>query len=86
MNMKFNYILTFDTTPQEFGNGEINPFFTTKEAAVAYFKGMTASAKSPLIKVSICADTDNPRKLPTWFMEANGKLWADDLGTAHLIK
>jgi len=84
--MKFNYILTFDTTPQEFGNGEITPFFPSTSVAVAYFKGMTASAKSPLIKVSLCADTGNPRKLPAWFIEANGKLWANDLGTAHLVK
>lgn len=85
-NMKFDFILTFDVGPQEFGTGEFEPFFQTKEVAVAYFKGVTINSKQHLVKVSICAHTSDLPGLPLWFMKDNGKLWADDLGTEQYLK
>lgn len=79
--MKFDYILTFDTAPQEFGEGEITPFFRSADVAVGYFKGLTAGRTSPLVKVSICAHTASAKSLPSWYLKANGKLWSEDLGT-----
>ena len=79
--MKIDYILTFNKGKQSFGQCEVDSVFPTKESAVYYFKGLTATSKRHLIKVSMCDETDNPIDLPQWFIDANGKLWSDDLGT-----
>jgi len=79
MKVEFDYILTFDTGPQLFGDDTLNPFFTDKEQAVVYFKTLVSDESRHLLKVSMCAHTK--QEPPQWFMECNGKLWSDDLGT-----
>lgn len=84
--MKINYILTFDKGQQTFGECEIDPVFPTKESAIYYFKGLTSLNKRHLLKVSMCMNTINLNAIPKWFMDSNGKLWSDDLGTVKYNK
>lgn len=84
--MKIDYILTFDKGRQSFGVCEVDTVFPTKDSAVYYFKGLTANSKRHLIKVSMCVQTNSPVNLPKWYMDANGKLWSDDLGTVRYNK
>ncbi len=85
---EIDYVLTFDKGKQTFGNCCVEMFDTKKEA-VAFFKGMVTHQKRHLIKVSMCCVCDAPvpsNILPPWYMDCNGKLWSDDLGTVKYNK
>lgn len=86
--MKIDYILTFDKGRQTFGRCEIDGDFPTKESAVYFFKGLVNGQKRHLIKVSMCihCDQEKWKQLPQWYMDSDGKLWSDDLGTVRWNK
>lgn len=61
--------------------GEVSEFpFQTKQAAVKFFKRKVKNYRRHLLKVSMCAGGVTMEQCPKWFLDANGKLWDDDLG------
>lgn len=81
--IELEYILTFNESEQEIGRLSLKTFFPTKQAAVWFFKGMIFSSGDELIKVSMCVFHNSAT--PEWYRNANGKLYAKDLGTGHLV-
>ena len=89
MSLEIHYILTFDKGRQSIGTVFLDDEIDSKKETVAYFKGMVAHQKRHLLKVSMYASCDAPvpsQILPRWFIESNGKLWSDDLGTVKYNK
>lgn len=71
-------ILTFDVGIQKFRSTANYRFLQSKESTVAHFQKVAANKHGrKLVKVSMCLiGNEEP---PKWYLEANGKLWSDDL-------
>lgn len=80
--LNIQYILTPVKGPQHIAAVEMKSMWLTKKEAIAFFQGLAhALTLGNLCKVSMCvSNVGNVNQLPKWYVNGNGKLWADDFG------
>lgn len=85
--MEVQYIYTFESMQQEYVN---SAFTAIKNLSVNDFLDhaadpLTNTEKANLVKISCCVICDK-EELPEWYIEANGKLWFEEIEAWRKLK
>lgn len=81
--MQVQYIFTFEELEQEYVNTEFTEGVDVSNLSLNDLIDHAAASlkdkeKSNLVKISCCIMGDK-KDLPEWYIEANGKIWFDEL-------
>ena len=79
--MNINIIESFEDREQEIRDVEVA---NIKNTTLESFIGLLYEFEKPpkdLRKLSLCASTDNPKDLPNWFIDCNGKIYFEEGAT-----
>ena len=77
---EIEFIVTFNDSPQQFFNYDYNEDALQDEQSLFDYATQELDNEDvdEIVKISTCVYGVTPDDLPSWFMDCNGKLWAED--------